>query len=918
MKFNLFDYQEKAINKTLEYIGDAVGYHKFNGSTSAISLSAVTGSGKTVMSGAIIESILLGSEERGLPADDNAVVIWLSDYPSLNEQTKAQFRKATDLTDSRLINVDSNFVRHDLEAGKVYFINTQKLSKASKLGGETEECEGPFRGKFHNASKGDADRLSFWDILKNTMSKEDGGKGRNVYLFIDEAHRGMKQVNKKKTIVQNLISGDTSKSKNDLDRRPPIPIVVGISATPERFKETMKSSRSSSDDADKVHNFNVHVSANEVQSSGLLKDKVILSIPDEKGEFVETLTDEAMDNLALSTHAWELYAQQYQNSRDHNSVVPLMVVQMEDKTTPEDISKVIDRMRSHSPEMFDKFSFANVFSEHADIEAAGITVKYIEPQNIEGSDHIRVVFAKTAISTGWNCPRAEVLLSFRTAEDNTYITQIIGRMVRNPLAMRINATLEGDTTKIKKINGNDVLNSTYCVLPKFNRASAEKVAHLVTHGGGETDEKNDGQSVLINPIDIYRNKNIDDDIHGAIDDVNKGIISVDTVQRKTSPIPAVMGLSVFADRFNKEEGEGNILTVRNHESNDKEEITEVYSYVMDNLYDEMKYVIEKNRKAIDDMVYDIRNLRGKEIITDAHGVEFTEREFNRPVVDKAASSDARKIANRAFGSDLVRFCVNRMLEDQFGEEEFTEEELDDIYMDVYACACIESLAQKISDRAEELRKNIFNDIKDDVESLSPESLNDFNTRMRHSGDTIVKHFAIPYETQCDGNADRVVGEDKHVLTSPDGEYHAAMNDLENAVVSFETQRKSCVAWYRNSVSAQTKSLRINYVDSEGEHRSMYPDFVFYYKNANGHVKPGIVDPHGAHLMDAVDKLKALSAYAEEYGDMFHAISAVSDSIGKKTMRIDMMDSGNRAAIADAENSASAVSLYEQLGEEYAQ
>ena len=45
---------------------------------------------------------------------------------------------------------------------------------------------------------------------------------------------------------------------------------------------------------------------------------------------------------------------------------------------------------------------------------------------------MRVLFAKDAISTGWDCPRAEVLVSFRPAEDETHITQLLGRMVRTP------------------------------------------------------------------------------------------------------------------------------------------------------------------------------------------------------------------------------------------------------------------------------------------------------------------------------------------------------------------------------------------------------------------------------------------------------------------------------------------------------
>ena len=80
--------------------------------------------------------------------------------------------------------------------------------------------------------------------------------------------------------------------------------------------------------------------------------------------------------------------------------------------------------------------------------------------------HVRVLVAKDAISTGWDCPRAEVLVSFRPAKDHTHITQLLGRMVRNPLARRV--------------PGDERLNSVDCILPFFDRTTAGKVVKFLT------------------------------------------------------------------------------------------------------------------------------------------------------------------------------------------------------------------------------------------------------------------------------------------------------------------------------------------------------------------------------------------------------------------------------------------------------
>ena len=84
---------------------------------------------------------------------------------------------------------------------------------------------------------------------------------------------------------------------------------------------------------------------------------------------------------------------------------------------------------------------------------------------------MRVLVAKDAISTGWDCPRAEVLVSFRPAKDHTHITQLLGRMVRNPLARRV--------------PGDERLNSVDCILPFFDRTTAGNVVKFLT---GQIDE----------------------------------------------------------------------------------------------------------------------------------------------------------------------------------------------------------------------------------------------------------------------------------------------------------------------------------------------------------------------------------------------------------------------------------------------
>ena len=97
------------------------------------------------------------------------------------------------------------------------------------------------------------------------------------------------------------------------------------------------------------------------------------------------------------------------------------------------------------------------------MEVGNRTVRYLKPSQIAGDRQVDVVFFKTALSTGWDCPQAQVMMSFRNAVDATYIAQLIGRMVRTPLARRV----ERDET----------LNSVALFLPHYD---ADGVAKIIT------------------------------------------------------------------------------------------------------------------------------------------------------------------------------------------------------------------------------------------------------------------------------------------------------------------------------------------------------------------------------------------------------------------------------------------------------
>ena len=231
MKFTLKDYQDEAVAEVLSNLRKARRRWHEDGDRHAFSLSATTGAGKTVMAAAVFEALFSGNDEYDFEPDPGAVVIWFSDDPSLNEQTRYRLRESADGLDwSDLVVVENTFNQERFTPGRIYFLNTQKLSKNSLLvRGHTPDDDE--EGRLPDI-RPDGRSFTIWDTIQNTIEDPD----LTLYLVLDEAHRGMGKPTKatsenRSTIVTQLINGHGSV--------PAMPIVWGISATVDRFNQAM-------------------------------------------------------------------------------------------------------------------------------------------------------------------------------------------------------------------------------------------------------------------------------------------------------------------------------------------------------------------------------------------------------------------------------------------------------------------------------------------------------------------------------------------------------------------------------------------------------------------------------------------------------------------------------------------------------
>lgn len=840
MRYTLKDYQEEAVSDVLDRLARARDDWHQHHSPGAFSLTATTGSGKTVIAAAVIEALFGGDPDRDFDPDPGAVVLWFTDDPSLNEQTRFRLLDAADrITPVRLDVIENTFNQEKLEAGKVYFLNAQKLGKNSLLvrGGPDASREGA--QTVLPMPEGRA--FTMWDTLANTIADER----LTLYLVLDEAHRGMKarsqsDTAEKATIVQRLVNGT-----NDV---PPVPIVWGISATVERFNVAMA-------EAQNHTNYpSVIVSPSRVQESGLLKDDIRLDFPAEAGRFDTVLLARAARKAKQATDLWHAYSQR----EGVEPVVPLLVIQVPNTPSDELLVAAFNTVQRTWPELtFD--AMAHVFGDHATIDLGGFTVPHVAPETVQDRTHIRVLFAKDAISTGWDCPRAEVLVSFRPASDQTHITQLLGRMVRTPLARRI--------------PGNDVLNSVACVLPHFDRSAAAKVASSML-GERELDDDGTGggagRRVLFAPVDMEVNPTVPPIVWETFDSLPSQTLP----RRAARPLRRLSSLAQALSRDSLR-------------TDARKDAYQILFAKLDGLMAQYKTKVAAASKGI-------LRVDGETLVARVVGGEVMDREDFIEAADELSVEADFKNAGRMLTADLARKYADHLAE---GDQD--DEGLFDAHVKVAALAQLEGISDEIDMEANRLCNKWFDDYRVAIRGLSDERCTVYDEIKGMSPETeatLIKRPRVRTEETEYQDGQRLETRTGHIMSDPDGKFPIdSLNRWEVDVLDKEMGRDGFLAWYRNPARASADALAVAYQDAQRHWRRMCPDFVFFHGDEK-EARVSIVDPHGHHLSDALPKLRGLAAFAEAHAKSFYRVESVARLPNGGLRVLDLTDANVRDAV----------------------
>lgn len=820
MKFILTDYQTDAVAGLLNEVEDGWDGFTKRGKLTAVALSAPTAAGKTIIAAALLE-LLYNGDDQTAPRKD-LTVLWVTDDPSLNEQTRRKFLHAsTGIKPGQLVRVTNAVNQETFDRGKIYFVHIQQLGKGATSYNQV----------------GNRRQWSLWQTIANTISQRPG----NFLVVVDEAHKGTRMTpGGNKTIVSRLTDGAGG-------TLPAAPVVLAITATPENFIKAMTEAGNRSINQ-------VVVDPARVQASGLIKDKIGINHPTETQPGDATLLEMAVEELREYTGLWKNYA----DTQNEPLVEPILVVQVRAGATNAHLASVLGTLKS-SWEVLDGPAISHAFQEHTALDINMQAVRYIAPENIQDDQKVRVVLFKEALTTGWDCPRAEVLVSFRTANDATYIAQLVGRMVRTPLA--------------KRITTDDVLNTVGLYLPHFKEAEVNSIVkHLEGKESGLT-SKIEKQSVA-----CPKNPEVPADAWALLGKLptytRPSNIHRDEVARLNSLAVLLQGAGIEPAA---------VALARAH------------------VVGVLALEAARLGSVLDAQVADYAKLDSQRVLVslDGTGQTIEKREHATSVrnIDDLFATSKRLLGDAAAKWYWTDLCDS-------GDDP------DDAKIRVAALAsdtlAVENLQAAAATFISNWRKN-FNAA---ITALPSPKRDDFYNIWQQSRVPQKVLLAVKDQITAAGKEAPFA---KHMYKPAGAEFPAKLNQWEAAVVNAELAKTTLVAWYRNP-SGGRDAIGVPY-EMSGEAKTTYPDFVFFHE-ADGHIVADLVDPHRPDLGDTGPKWAGLATYAGKHASGYRSIRAVIQNDKGRLLGLDLTNPEVGQRLKKATNDQDVRKIFADLGGNY--
>lgn len=337
-----------------------------------IVFQAPTGSGKTFMMSQYIEQLIEEVKNKDF------CFLWLSPGKgSLHKQSFDSLKKEFQgFPDVYLLEEEFFGARRQIDKNEVVVGNWEKLSnKDSKT------------GEWKNILMKDKETVNFRELITNTKKNET-----KIILIIDESHSRDK-ADRAFELRNEIIDPE---------------ITIEMSATPI-LKEGQ-------------YNEKVKVESTAVIEEGMIKKEIIIN------ENIDEIEDDEITSQELIMEA--AYQKRIELKKQYEkegiAINPLVLIQLPDSEAGSDKKDFVESFLGSKNISYDNHKLAVWLSE----EKINQEKEFVTPNDSD----VEFLIFKQAIDTGWDCPRAQILIRFREIKSLVFEIQTVGRILRMPEA----------------------------------------------------------------------------------------------------------------------------------------------------------------------------------------------------------------------------------------------------------------------------------------------------------------------------------------------------------------------------------------------------------------------------------------------------------------------------------------------------
>jgi type III restriction enzyme len=373
-----------------------------------VCLELPTGSGKTLIAAHAVGRVLTGLDKAM-----TGFVLWVMPSEAIYKQTRAQLRdkghpvrqalEAASGGRVKLAEKANDFTRADVENGLVVMtLMLQSAGRRDKEALRVFRDSGNYSTFYPDADDATAaavllaavPNLETNDLTDGTPGSVKQSLGNTLrivrpVIVLDEGHRAYSEM--------------ARKTLGEMNPR----FLLELTATPDREQS----------------NILVKVGGKRLRDAQMIKLPIEL-IADEKAHWKDTLKAALDKRAALEAQARE------HHDRTDRFIRPIMLVRVE-RTGREQR----DGVHIHTEDVFDELT-GNMGVPAEWIRRQTAADKELDDSLMSEASPVRVIITKDALREGWDCPFAYVLALLSKTQARTSLTQMIGRVLRQPGASR--------------------------------------------------------------------------------------------------------------------------------------------------------------------------------------------------------------------------------------------------------------------------------------------------------------------------------------------------------------------------------------------------------------------------------------------------------------------------------------------------